>query len=66
MAKAKVQTFAVRPLRSVPEGARLVRGTLPEVKAFLLAEIDIQPATVDQAVELGRDGVEIESAGPAA
>lgn len=60
---AAIHTFTVRAKIDEGQNARLVRGTRREVEAFLISELAIEPATVEQAVKLGAKGVEIEEAG---
>lgn len=63
MAARKIQTYRVTPRDSEVEvRPRLIRGTLAQVQGFILGELSIEPATVEQAVALGKEGTEIEQA----
>jgi hypothetical protein len=62
MEKAK-RVYAVKPANGTTGKTRLVRATRrSQVESFLLGDFTIEPAGVDEALELARNGAQVEDA----
>ena len=62
------RVFCVRPRKGGTDGPeikpRLINGTRAQVEQLLLSELSIEPASVEDAVRLGADGVIVEHIPP--